>query len=258
MFYMTLPSNSSIQHYPNNCASHFFTKLPQHVDLNGEYEVGLSEIQFSNTYFNVKEGEASFRYTLPQDNSEPPLFIDIVVPPGLYESNDAFVHTLTQMTKTWLGNLSNSKSRLRFYYKRASKRISLTVYESGAKLTLSPALQKIMAFPDSEITGTGHVEAQGMMELNQDFRGVFVYCDLVNPRPVGDVLVPLLRIVPTGDQKRDIVHRIFTKPHYIPLSRFQFNTVEILLTSDTGKEIPFINGHTVVTLHFRRKRPEYY
>ena len=51
MFYLTLPSNSSMEYYPDNTTSHYFTKLPQDIHLTGDYEVGLSEILFSNTLF---------------------------------------------------------------------------------------------------------------------------------------------------------------------------------------------------------------
>ena len=86
----------------------------------------------------------------------------------------------------------------------------------------------------------------------------FFYSDLVEQRPVGDAMVPLLCIVPVNEKKSDIVHHTFEKPQYIPLIRHQFNIVEILLTTDTGKHISFAKGKTVVTLHFRRRRPDYY
>ena len=91
------------------------------------------------------------------------------------------------------------------------------------------------------------------MDLDQNVKSLFVYTDLVQPRPVGDVVVPLLRSLPPVDKGKDTVFYLFEKPHYIPLARFQFDTVEILLTSDQGETISFDNGHCIVTLHFRRR-----
>ena len=69
MFYLTLPSNSSLVHYPNNSPSHYYTKLSQSVDLDGDYEVGLAEIQFTNTHRNIEERECYLKYTTsPQPN----------------------------------------------------------------------------------------------------------------------------------------------------------------------------------------------
>ena len=45
-FYVTLPSNSSISHYPDNTLTKFTTKLHQTLQLEGSYEVALSEIMF--------------------------------------------------------------------------------------------------------------------------------------------------------------------------------------------------------------------
>lgn len=47
-FYMTLPSNSSLQHFPANTLSSFKVLLPRRINLSSEYdwEMGLSEIQY--------------------------------------------------------------------------------------------------------------------------------------------------------------------------------------------------------------------
>ena len=55
-FYLTLPSNSSMDQYPENGPNHFYTKLQRHIDLSGKnFEVGLAEIQFPNTWSNLPE-----------------------------------------------------------------------------------------------------------------------------------------------------------------------------------------------------------
>jgi len=255
MFYLTLPSNSSLQYYPENNASRFVTKLPQPQEYSGEYEVGLAEIQFNNTYFNIDKGTVYFTYTIPQqENNE-----DEVPPPiktemheGLYESKKYFAHALNKLFE-FLGTLPSGKRRIKCYYNQASKKASLTLYEPYGVIQLSEYLADILGLP-STLTGAGHFESDHLMDLNQNFKNVFVYCDLVQARPVGDAMVPLLRTLPPIDNKQDTVHHIFEKPHYIPLARFQFSTVEILLTTDTGKDISFDNGHTIVTLDFRRRR----
>jgi len=43
-FHLTLLSNSSVDYYPENTVARFMTKLPNNIDLNGEWEVALSEI----------------------------------------------------------------------------------------------------------------------------------------------------------------------------------------------------------------------
>ena len=49
MFYLTLPSNSSLQFYPQNTVTQFTTQLAHHLDLQGQWEVGLAELQYPHT-----------------------------------------------------------------------------------------------------------------------------------------------------------------------------------------------------------------
>ena len=52
-FTMWLPSNSSMDLYPNNAASQFTTKLSEFVELEGACEVGLLETTFPGKVSNV-------------------------------------------------------------------------------------------------------------------------------------------------------------------------------------------------------------
>ena len=45
-FYVALPSNSSMNIFPNNKLTKYTTKLSAPIKLEGEYEVALVEIQF--------------------------------------------------------------------------------------------------------------------------------------------------------------------------------------------------------------------
>ena len=43
-FYLTLPSDASATYYPDNTIARYVVKLPERIRLDGNYEVGLSEI----------------------------------------------------------------------------------------------------------------------------------------------------------------------------------------------------------------------
>ena len=68
-FYLCLPSNSSLNNFPDNQAGHFFTSLPKSINIEGEFEIGLSEIIFSNSYYNINEKEIGFRWSYEDFNS---------------------------------------------------------------------------------------------------------------------------------------------------------------------------------------------
>ena len=64
-FYVTLPSNSSMQYFADNKTSNFVTKLSRPLQLNGECELGLAEIDYPHTWYNIREGKNSVEVYIP-------------------------------------------------------------------------------------------------------------------------------------------------------------------------------------------------
>ena len=58
-FYVTLPNNSSMQYFPDNKTSNFV--------LDGEWEVGLAEIVYPHTWYNIREGKNSVEIYTPDN-----------------------------------------------------------------------------------------------------------------------------------------------------------------------------------------------
>lgn len=85
---------------------------------------------------------------------------------------------------------------------------------------------------------------------------MFVYCDLVEPRIVGDVYAPLLRVVQACGKEYSVYGqsemRVLSPPHYLPLMLTSFRTIEINIRTHTGEPMPFEYGTLTTTLHFRR------
>ena len=286
-----------MKHYPENNPGHFTTQLPQNVDLSGrgEYEVGLAEIQFNNSFFNVQDHEAWLLYETdpassdseegeeeeekeeaayhnrprslspgnhiqadkprrprrPRQTTEKKKYVD--VPGGLYDSNEYFIRTLNQLiSKTYGRRVGDILS---FDYNKAQKTATIHLSADSAKVTMSFTLQTLLSLPTSRVRGPASISGVNPINLNNGFNNIFIYSDIVAARSVGDVAAPLLRIV-QKNLKREETFLIFEKPHYLPLSRNEFRTVEILLASDKGNAVSFHHGITVVTLHFRRRRGE--
>jgi len=59
-FYMTLPSNSSMDCYPDNTAAKYTTKLTNVIELDGDWEVGLTEISCPGSLINVRHFNTLF------------------------------------------------------------------------------------------------------------------------------------------------------------------------------------------------------
>ena len=88
--------------------------------------------------------------------------------------------------------------------------------------------------------------------LKEQILNLYVKTNIVEPHPVGDTQANLLRIVPVKDNEGRIVSEEFAAPLYFRLSRSNFNTVSILITDDTGNEVPFEDATVQLTLSFDR------
>ena len=82
-----------------------------------------------------------------------------------------------------------------------------------------------------------------------------VYTSVCAPVQVGDVRVPLLKMVSFNTNKKGYQNITFKNPMYLPVSQETINSVEVNIRSDSGELIPFIPGSvTTLTLHFKRER----
>ena len=83
-FYLTLPSNSSMQIYPTNTLTNFTTQLPISLFLDGDWEVGLAEIQYPYTWNNIGSGKnRACNKTLNERN-----YTSLEIPTGYYDNID--------------------------------------------------------------------------------------------------------------------------------------------------------------------------
>ena len=99
--------------------------------------------------------------------------------------------------------------------------------------------------------------ASGVCDLQRGFYSLFIYCDIVDPVVVGDVRVPLLRVVNIAGKEGAIISRMYQNIQYVPILRKQFDTIEIDIRSDFGQNVAFERGKVIVVLHFRRRKPSY-
>jgi len=56
MFYLRLPSNSSMALFPANALSDYKTQLHRDFASVGSWEVAVSEITYPNTWHNIADG----------------------------------------------------------------------------------------------------------------------------------------------------------------------------------------------------------
>ena len=101
-------------------------------------------------------------------------------------------------------------------------------------------------------TGRKNVYAHHPVDMSCSLNHLYVYCSILKPQIVGNVLAPLLQIVSIEGKYVDTVCRTYITPHYIPVLKKCFNELEISIPDDQNRSIKFKYGKTIVKLHFRK------
>ena len=117
MFYMTLPSNSSFDHFPNNTLSDYTNKLPQKINLEGSWEVEIAEISYPRTWYNVsEEGEYWLRYEYKRR------VVRVTLLPGFYGSPKDIVNELMKGLRPYCGD---ETLRVRLLYVQFANKVQI-------------------------------------------------------------------------------------------------------------------------------------
>jgi hypothetical protein len=96
--------------------------------------------------------------------------------------------------------------------------------------------------------------AKQAFDVNRGLNLLYIYCDVAMHTIVGDTKTPLLRACNVAGKHGEFVRHTYVQPHYVPVGRREFDSIEIAINNELGKPMPFEYGKSVVTLHFRRKR----
>ena len=135
-----------------------------------------------------------------------------------------------------------------------AKKIKLVITKKEGNFFMSRALADMLGFnSEGPYSSVGIHHADHVIDLDNNLRMLYVYSDIASFSLVGDTRVPLLRVVDTQGTYGQMVSATFTHPHYVPLAHSDFETIEINISNELGKPVPFEFGKSVVTLHFRRK-----
>ena len=64
--------------YPDNILNHYLTALSNRMELDGDWEVALSDILFQRIWYNIQEDECMISIITPGNE------IDMFLPEGFY------------------------------------------------------------------------------------------------------------------------------------------------------------------------------
>lgn len=280
-FYVTLPSNASMDIYPDNAISHYTTRLRQPLTLDGGWEVAIVEASVPTRWTNVTEGECRIRVKLKRKSGV------ILVTADKDEIAQEFVY------KNFVKSLHNDFYERAYELARALNRAWRELRESvtppfGRYGEFNPHIKRVFMYDSDEkviklnpkamkntpievsgklglMLGLGdgtrewiEVPSEPMIPAPTNIDHIYVYTNIVEFDIVGDTVAPLLRIIPMqsflGNNEMTHYTHVFNTPHYLTVSNHYIESIQIDLRNDLGQYIPFVSGRTIVKLHFRRRK----
>jgi len=271
-FYLTLPSNASMNVYPNNTVAQYTTKLANTVELDGDWEVGLVEIIYVHTWENVRSRE--YEVSIKElTNGLCSGWFRAFLPSGYYHSGKELAEEYGNIA--CIRQSPGIKTNPKFKFNERTNKMSIVVPRDTELQLSGDGLLEMTGFVPTKDEENGEEDDYKYVRLSnpmQDeltftsahaidvkcgFYSLYIYCDVLGHMHVGDTRAPLLRAIAVRGKHGEAVHEIFSKVTYIPLQKKVFDSIEINIMTDTGKPVPFVGGKSLVTLHFRRSSNPY-
>lgn len=255
-FFLTLPSNSSVNYYPINNPTRFVTQLPHRIDLHGDWEVSLFAINYPYTVGNVSPAANKVTYILKTTAEESAVTGTVEIKPGYYHNASSIhhaVHTILAETSGVIDILltdSNSFTKV-----------------SGAK----DGVFKSVVFSDNLAVQLGFEPGTNIVSVEKSpnkFRlnaglpnQLYIYCDVFESHVVGDVFANLARIINLDalwyKEKYGGSNSLsFNPPMYFPVAKREFSSITVDIRDAFGVPITFDSDVLTVVLHFRRRHRE--
>ncbi len=242
-FYVTLPSNT--YNTRNNTTDSFRVKLAYSLELEGEWECALAAIQYPHTFENL-----TGQYFTCFFPNIPPMQVNI--PSANYESIQQIITSINQafqqaiMHTPVINNTAAENEEFDYFrdafdvkYDLPIKRVSLTV--RNIDIVLSEHLQYTLGYSaDLAYFRDAQYTADFPPDITGGFTSLYVYVDIIKAQLVGDILTPLLRIVPIkGKYGRTIVND-YSKLHYVELLNKRFDSIEVSIKNDNNQAVRFM------------------
>ena len=254
-----------MQYFPDNSVAKFKTRLENPISLSGNWEVGLFEVQYVRSWYTIGSKEGWFRYDRFDNDAHE---VDsLYVPEGFYSSIEEIVEIINNQILKAAGQYGADEYPV-FHYISLKRKV-IAFLNFGDIIKFSKPLACLLGLIEDQnpvchlkfdvnVPKRIHWEAKNSCDLNKGLYSLYVYCDILEHVPIGDVRAPLLRVVEVCGKHGDTVHKTFERPLYIPVQKKHFDSLEIDIRSDNGQPVPFEYWKSLVTLHFRLSKSPYF
>ena len=185
--YIYLPSNASFDYFPNNTLGEFTVKLSNPVDFS-QYDVGLADIHFPNSWLNVVGAYLKVRI-------EKRWHI-MALEDAKYTNFESLTEMLNQVLRSFA-----VYQFIKFRYNKSTMRYSLDITRTDIEVRFEKNFGSMLGF-NKETYMTGLHYGENRADLDNRLTALYIYSDIVQNQLVGDTLAPLLRIVGIRGNKK--------------------------------------------------------
>ena len=132
--------------YPDNTLAHYITDLPQRIDLTGEWECGLAEIQYPHTWYNIGVDDIWFFLNEHEHVGQTP---SARISAGYYKGPV----TLMNHVNKGLSRMWTDKTRAKLSYSSITQKMTLHM-TPGTEFTIPyhSALVRMLGFETSVVS----------------------------------------------------------------------------------------------------------
>ena len=291
-FIVNLRSNDSLNKFSDNVLSDFCVKMSNPIELKGQWEVGLSEIQYTNS---IKRMELELFYSLEieyrnVDNSPISNIIKKTHENNKISTlmNDRINDTYVDYILDKINTLSNFIELIR---NESSETIRITlksnedIYNYLEKKTrnqkntgsvnenvlINPSQQKYIRIKTLSLSnhlrfvlGMEFMEYENVeviKGLKTPFypshpTSLFIHSDIIEHQYVGSDMLQLLRSVAmdrSAKNKNNRLQVIFSNPYFMNVNRNYIESIRIQILDEFMERIKFESGNVNITLIFRKK-----
>ena len=121
------------------------------------------------------------------------------------------------------------------------------------RVTFSDGLAHVLGLSETDYEKTGIFQGSRIVNLSS-INAIYVYCDIVEPHIVDDVLTQLQDVISVKGRSHENISLRFDKPHYRPNLKKNFFNIHISLRDDQENPIKFRKGKSIITLHLRGQK----
>ena len=258
-FTIELVSNASGELFPDNTLSSFTNFLPEQLNLEGQWEVAISEISYPSMYQNITEGKFKF---FDEELSKSTSTYNLE--PGLFTSITDIVEAMNRLIQE--RNNHNETCITVKVSRRTQKVVIMLANDNSGLAFCSSDLGHIFGNNVGNefgvlMKGKGPHEPEFAYDIDR-IHSLMIYSDLVEYNIIGDTKIPLLRCFPFISKLKggDIIttgqymnYQTFSNLQFRHLLKNSFDSIHIDLRDTSGEKIPFVSvGITRLVLMFKK------